>query len=474
MQRFKEQRGSARRQAIWAAGVWAFGSWAGTAIQAQTAGDLRVPDYLTGQPANRPNGMTVGGDASREFQNLPGQPYQGPIGPTHIATAGMRSLTYSFFAGLEVSYIDNGLLTADGNGRNDDLTISPSLGANVGYAPTEHTRLDMHFGVTYRYSINYRPLTQISIIPNSVISYQLMVGQVALTFYNRTSTSANNRPELAGNNTASGVDLNRVSNSTGLTATWVPTEDLSVSGGYTFLIDRGLNDSFGILDQTSHILNAGVYERLSPYWTVGLSSQVAFTQFVQQFQNDGTSYSAGPVVSFHPNRYISASASVGYQISQYSSNASVNDTRDFHGVIWNVSVSHQLTPQLTHSVSAGSGTTTGLGSNFTESLQVSYSIGWQFHPAMGLNAGFTYMDITQSGKADVLVLVKDQNGDFVVPATVSFNDAAESYDFHIGTGYQFTSRLRSSLSYFYRLRQSRFDSRSYNTQSITLSLGYTF
>jgi hypothetical protein len=473
----------------------ALGSWSSVGLNAQVAGnpdpvggqgtlaptplrtgELRVPDFSNPYPVPGvvPNNDPKG-DPAGAFNGLPGQPFRPPASAIGGGGRGTRyaGLQYSMNAAVAIMYTDNALLGTGGN-AGDDLTITPSVAAGLSYSLTENSQLDLNFGVSYRYSLNYQSFTQFSIVPNSYLSYRFLVGDVLFSLYNQTTSSGGNRPELAGNGTATAVDFNRVSNSSGLTVSWAPVSDVSFSSGYSYNIDRGLSDSFGILDTSSHQANLGAFARLGPYWNVGLTGTAQFQEFVQRFQNDMTTYSVGPVVAFTPNDFLSFTAGVRYQISQFSTGGQVNDTSDFAGWVWNVGATQRITRNLTHTVSANSAVNSGLGSNFTETVAAAYSLTWRFRPDMALNGSFAYSNSKQSGRSDFLVLVQDPTGTFLVPASVSFNDTADTYDFSLGTGYAFTERLRGSLGYSHQIRDSKFATRSFKSNTVTLSLAYTF
>jgi opacity protein-like surface antigen len=317
-------------------------------------------------------------------------------------------------------------------------------------------------------------LTQFNLTPNGTINYSFVVGETIFTLFNRINGNAGNRPEIAGNGLSSGVDFNRLNNQVGLSVTHAFTEDTSASGMYGFTIDRGLNDQFGILDQDQHTVSAGVYHRLSPYWTAGLSGQAVKTTFSQQFQNGSITYGAGPMLSFQPSEFIILSGSVQYTISEFSSDGQISDTTDFSGLTYQISASHRITSNVSHTITVSSGVNSGLGSNFTETFMAGYRASWQFHERMGLNLGFTYSKITQSQSQQALVPITFPTGTFLVPVSFIANDEATFYDINLGTGYQLTDRANLALNYIHSIRDSRFATRSFSVNTVTLSVNYRF
>lgn len=444
------------------------------------AGQLGVPGYMNAAPVAPPLANSNPGESFRGLQGLAGNtaPYTPAPGAAGLIPEGIglrwETGAVSFNSSVSFAYTDNALQGSSDFGKQDDFIIQPMVGMTILQQISESAQLSFNVGLGYRYSLNFDDLTQFNLTPNGTINYSFVIGDTVFTLFDRINGTGGNRQEIAGNGLSSGVDFNRINNQVGLSVNHAFTENTSVSGMYGFTIDRGLNDQFGILDQDQHTVSAGAYHRLSPYWTTGLSGQAVKTTFSQQFQNESTTYGAGPMLSFQPNEFILLSGSVQYTISEFSSGGQISDTSDFSGLTYQISATHRITDNVSHSVTVSSGVNSGLGSNFTETFMAGYRATWQFHERMGLNFGFTYSKITQSQSQQALVPITFPTGTFLVPVSFIANDEASLYDFTLGTGYQLTDRASLALTYNHSIRDSRFATRSFSVNTVTLGVNYRF
>ena len=451
------------------------------------SGELGVPDYLGLRPAAAPNrnvtpsvpGAGVANDF-RSLQNMNGSgvPYMGGGGgagviPNGLGVAWGRG-RISLSTSVAFSYIDNALQSTGGTESGDDFIISPQIGIDLYQQVTESSNLSFTIGVAYQYSMNYIDLTQFNLLPLGSLNYSFVVGDVLITFFDRISSPPAIRQEIVGNGTPTGVDFNRIENQLGVSSAWSITEDTSISGMYSFTLDRSLSDSYAVLNQTIHTVSSGVYRRLSPYWTLGVSAQASKADFDQGFQNSSTTYGAGPLISFRPSTFITLTAGVQYTIMSFDQGGQVADTREFDGLTWQGSINHQVTDTITHGVTFSSGVNSGLGSNFTETTSVLYNVAWRFHERMGLNVGLDYNTFKQSAASQGQAIIVTPTGTFIVPLSFISNDEATQYGVHAGTGYQLTERAFLSLAYFYMKRDSRFAERSFGVNTVTLTVNYRF
>lgn len=460
-----------------------------TAGRPAESGELSVPEYVappvSGPTQNGPrpvNAATPGAGVANDFRglqnmNAAGVPYLGGAGMAQ-GNGGGRLLNWDrgsigLGAQLGFTYIDNAVQQAGGGG-GEDFVIAPTLTLSGTQAISENANLSMSVGIGYRYSVNYSDLTQVSLIPLGSLNYSLSLGEVIITFFDRISSPANPRAEIAAGGLPSGVDFNRIDNQAGVSSAWSITEDTTVSGMYGYTIDRSLSDAYKILDRDSHTLSGGVFHRPSPYWSIGLTSQGTFNSFSQKFQNDSTSFGAGPVVSFRPTEFITLTAGLQYTVMSFSKTGQISDRSEFSGLTWQGSASQVLTDSLSHSVVFSSGVDSGLGSNFTESTRVGYSVTWRFIPQMALTGSFDYNRITQSSSVDGFAIVTVDTGTFIVPVSFIANDEADLYQASLSTGYQLTERTSASLAYSYQKRSSRFSERSFSVNSVTLAFNFQF
>lgn len=460
-----------------------------TAARPAESGELGVPGYVTppvlAPTANGPrpaNAATPGAGVVNDFvglQNMQssGVPYLGGAGIAN-GNGGGRLLNWDrgsigLGAHLDFTYVDNAVQQIGGGG-GEDFVIAPTLTLSGTQMVSENANLSMSVGVGYRYSVNYSDLTQLNLVPLGSLNYSLTLGEVLITFFDRISSPSAPRAEIAAGGLPSGVDFNRIENQAGVSSAWSLTEDTTISGMYGFLVDRSLSDAYQILNRDAHTISGGVFHRPSPYWSIGVTSHGTFTSFRQKFQNDSTSFGAGPVVSFRPTPFITLTAGLQYTVMNFGSSGQISDRSEFSGLTWQGSASQVLSDSLTHSLTFSSGVDSGLGSNFTESTRVGYNVLWRFLPQMSLSGSFEYNRIVQSSAVDGFAIVTVNTGTFIVPVSFIANDEASLYMATLGTGYQLTERTSTSLFYNFQRRSSRFADRSFSVNSVTLAFNFQF
>ncbi|MFM8357421.1 MAG: outer membrane beta-barrel protein [Verrucomicrobiota bacterium] len=445
--------------------------------QVQSTRDLEVPNFATGLPgrSGQPGaGRAIADDPIYDF-NLPqGLPYAPPqVAPRSAYNLKLGSALVNFYASVQSIYTDNALQAPEGGDRQYDIRITPNLGASLAWQPNRNQSLRLDIGVGYQYSLQFSELNTLVFAPNSFLDYQFALGDVTFTLFNATSSGASTPPQVVGQaNNPGSIDFNRLGNNLGLRAAWTPYQDLSFSGGYSFNINRGFNDAFAFQDLDQHGFNLGAFLRAHPQVTVGLSAGYSLFRFLESFQNDLNSWSVGPVVSYSPSENLSLSAQVGYSVVDSQATGSLADSSDFSGFTYGGSVTHRITRNLSHALSGGFGVQPGVGSNFSENYNLAYTLSARVTEDLGVTAGFAWTSFQQSftGLAVVARLV---NG-VVILQPLSLSTRAEFYLVNVGTSYQITPKLGSTLGYNYTWRASPVAAEEFTAHSVNLGLNYRF
>lgn len=328
------------------------------------------------------------------------------------------------------------------------------------------------------------------------------MGDVLFTVFNRLSSAndAAQRPDIIGTGNALSVQFNRINNSTGLSTEWAPYTDLSVSADYTFSLERGLDDSFILLNGQSQTVSTAVFHRLHPDLTVGISASASLNDFSSNFQNSTKSFGAGPTATWRASEAITVSASVRYTIINSERDGQIQDTSDFSGVTGSLSARHQLTQFISHALSLSRGANGALGSNYQVSTDASYQLSWQITDFLPLNFNASIDQAEQSGGLAIFAappgsvyfppdpangipgilvtpvdsfpgVVLTPGGLFGVPVP---GQTILSYRVGVSTGYQITQKLGSSLGWSYIVRDSDFALGDFDSHLVTLTLNYSF
>ena len=461
--------------------------------------DTRNPftEPVAPQPPPAPEAMRAGDDF-RAAERVPYRPagfdegnYNLKLGPV-LATFG---------ASVSFAYNSNALQSSAG-GDNYDFSINPSLNTNLRWQITDNARLGLNFGIGYRFNLVQEDLNSLTISPNTSIDYAFSVGDVLFTVFNRISSAndASRRADIIGTGNALSVRFNRINNSSGLSTEWAPYTDLSVSADYTFSLERGFDDSYSMLNGQSQTVSTALFYRLHPDLTVGISASASLNDYASNFQNSSKSYGVGPTATWRVSEAISVNASVRYTMINSERDGQIQDSSDFSGISGSLSVRHQLTQFVSHSLSLGRSVNGSLGSNFQVSMEAGYQLSWRITDFLPINFSASVDQAEQSGGLAIFAappgsiyfppdpangipgilvtpidtfsgVVLTPGGLFGVPVP---GQTTLSYRFGVSTSYQITQKLGSSLGWNYTIRDSDFVLGDYDAHTVTLTLNYAF
>ncbi len=419
-----------------------------------------------------------------------------------------------FRAGMMFRYQSNFNLVSNDNSSaapEGNFTIGPAISGSLRYDISEKARLVLTTGLSYQWSLNNNQ-DQLVISPSSALDYQFSIGEVNFSVFNNvaSASTATTDPTIGGTGDSSLMNFNRVSNSTGMGAGWQPYRDTSISGAYSFQINRGLgNDNFNQLDRNTQNFNLGLQQALSPVWTVGLSSQGNMINNLpvsiqstpnaptqqQRVQNDSHGWGVGPTATWRATQFIVVNALVNYTVQTYQQDSQyAPDTTDFSGVTFNLSLDHTINQYLAQTISGGRSVNPGNGSNFTQTTTMAYRLQWQVMPVLALTGTFRFNQFEQSGAGFAYLpyvpgAPLPPNFAYITDdgiMVVRLNNAQEGqqYVFTLGTGFDLTEKLSLGINYSVAIRDTTNQVintgsgdvvfGSYLTQSIVLSLAYKF
>jgi hypothetical protein len=488
---------------------------AGGALAGLTAGGLvqvRAQGFFNPFGATLPAGMPAfagEGGAGDNFQITRGVPYNPAVGgggghPDYNFKLG--SVTGTLGASLAANFNDNYNQVPDGSGLKQeyDLTLNPMLGLAFRWPINHDNTLNFDVGVGYSFSVNHPQFDRLTISPSSSWNYQFRAGEVRFTVFDRLGTSGTSGAsgQFTGTGSASAVQFNRLSNSTGLSAAWQPTQHTTISAGYSVDLDYGISDSFAFSDHVTQSLSLAMFQRLNAHWTLGVSGSVYMNDYLQGIQNNSTGYGAGPTMTWQPSRFLNFSASVRYNVANAQHTGIISDTGGSGGLGYDFSVQHTVNRRFNHGVSFSSGFELGVGANFNQTFTIAYRAGWNLTQRIALSATVNRQSLTQSGASYLFTALPA--GDLFVPAGVvgppgilappgvfqplpagsllfgqliaipQQAESADIYNFTLGTSFALTRKLSTSVGYGHILKASNLPLHDYNQNTVSVSLSYRF
>ena len=425
-----------------------------------------------------------------------------PFRPQPIQSIRDYNLKYGrwtarFDGSLGIQYNDNVNLNDSGganSGPNDDLVLTPSLGISIAHPISKYNGFRLDVSVGYASHLNHPELDGLRVGPHSAMDFHAQVGDVLLTIFDEMSSSSDaaSRTEIVGNGNPSSVNFQRFVNTIGTSAFWNPTRNFSLSAGASYSLERGLSDSFSQLDKDSRQFDIAVHQRVQETVTVGLSAFYNDYSFPKKIQNDGAIYGVGPLVAWNPSHFLSISADAHYTVTQFAKTGSIQDTQEFAGLTYDLSVSHVLDRNISHALTFSKNINTGFGSNFTDLLSLSYRLNWTVNRKTGFSFSSSFQQSKQSagkfalpqsqlpfillGGEEIIQYpvgssVDSATGMVLIPVST---EAADIYQVGVGLTRQLGRRLSSGLGISRIMRETATRGLSYSQDTVTLTLNYRF
>jgi hypothetical protein len=355
-------------------------------------------------------------------------------------------LTGRLRGSAQVEFNDNINLSADGK---SDLSFAPMVGFGFLWPLSEKNVLEFDIGIGYRAYLEHPELNSVQISPDSRLTYQIRVLKAQVTIHDQFSIQVDplSRPELSGSGTV--FNYRRFNNDAGVTASWEAIRDVTLVGGYSYVIDRSLNNDFLELDRDDHLAHLGAYRPFGARVTAGLVGGYSITEYVRAVQNDGTSASIGPRLTARLGEFILAEAGAQYTVSEYDQTGTIADRDGFEGFTYFGGLRHRVNSRVSHSLRLSESVGPGYGSNFTDVFALQYGISMKVMAPMTLNGTFVFEDVSSSGDS---------------------GEDSQRYLWYLGTALRLSSRWNLGMGYSLGIKDSALPNRDYTQNRVTLEL----
>lgn len=286
------------------------------------------------------------------------------------ATMRVGKVTFRVAAGLRQEYNDNIGLAA--TGREHDFITSPHLTLGAHWPVSQLNSLDLVLGLSYEKYWEHPSLDSNSILvsPSTMLDFNVYVGDVRINVHDIPSVQ---QDPLSTSQLSNVTTFRRLSNTAGIAADW-DLNKFIVGAGYDYTLFRSLESGYDYLDQDSHEFHGRIGYRYAPQLTLGVQASYVITDYVQNVQNNGDTWSAGGYADAILSEYLRGSASVSFQGSKFDNNGTIGDTSGFNSVVFTATLNNQLNRWLNHALTLRRYTTLGIGTNFTDVYRVDYSV----------------------------------------------------------------------------------------------------
>jgi hypothetical protein len=356
-------------------------------------------------------------------------------------------LTGRLYGSVQTEFNDNINLAEEG--AESDISFAPLIGIGFLWPLSEKNVLEFDVGVGYRAYLDHSELNSVTVSPDSRLTYQIRVLKAQITIHDEFSVQADplTRPELSG---GGGVfNYRRFNNDAGFTASWEAIRDVTLVGGYSYIVDRSLSDEFEELDRDDHVAHLALYRPLGARVTLGLAGAWTITDFLENVQNDAVTFSIGPHLSVRWSEFLSSEAGVRFTTSEYDGTGSIQDSEDFSGITYYTGIRHRLNSRTTQSLRVSQSVNPGFGSNFTDIFGLQYGVSLKVLAPLTLNGTFVYENFSASGPG---------------------GEESSRYLWYLGTGFRLTSKWNLGLGYSLGIKDSEQPGRDYTQNRVTIDL----
>ena len=385
-------------------------------------------------------------------RNVTNQPYNIKIG----------SIPFNLSAGLDIDYTDNS--ERSNFRKSSELTLLPRIDIGGSIRLTSFASLSLSLGIGYIKYLNHSendrllPLAAASLNPEAGLSFNIKIGKFLVNVFDRPQTPQFQADAVTQRNQ---TQYQQFANVAGVSILW----DVNSRTSMTFRYAHSDTISFGSqasgTDASAESFLTSLSCKLSDSLGVGLEAGASTTKHKQSFLNDGTTYHAGPYVNLRASDFLQIEASAGYQGGNYESRGSVGDDSSLGNYYANISISNNLNPRLSHSLSFGHESRSGAFSNSTEVNYIQYAASWDVIRIARIGFHASFEDVQESG------------GLF----------AQHLHNFTIGlqSAFQLTKHINIVLAYYFTKREANGNGDllpendlDFNENRFSLRLGYTF
>lgn len=366
-------------------------------------------------------------------------------------------LTAKFSAAIHSEFSDNVNLSE--TDPSADIWVGPHVGMGFLLPLTQENMLKFDIGVGWRFYLRNTHLNSTGwyFSPDTRLNQQLRmkIGQAVLSvydnFYIQVDPISNANVSTASPEKI--VNFRRLNNDLGAQVAWQPMRDLNALIGYDYIIDYSLNDDFTQLDRDDHVISGALNRPINQKLTVGITGSHKWTHYVEKIQNDGTTWSVGPMAIYTFSDFLSMDAGVAYTRAVFEQTGTIGDLSGYDGLTFFGGVKHTLNSRMSHNVRVQRSLSPGFGSNFTDSFSLQYGISASIAKGLSLSSTFIYEDSVSSGTS---------------------GDPFNRYLFYIGAAMKLSKNWDLGLGYSFAWKDSETAGQGYKQNRVVLDLRRTF
>ncbi len=207
-------------------------------------------------------------------------------------------------------------------GKISDFIGSAYLSVDLNYPISEHNRLTFTTSIGVSQYLNHPELSgnsngiNLTVLPGSTLSFDVMVGKVVFVFYERMSVQPGSRDSF---NLDNNYVFGTFQNDAGIGMNWAINSQLSLSLNFNRSDTFALDEIDKRYNRTVNSVSGSLAWTPSGTWTIGLEGSFSLIDYKENFNNDGKTTSVGAFVVLPLTKNTKIRVAGGIQISDFDS-----------------------------------------------------------------------------------------------------------------------------------------------------------
>lgn len=292
----------------------------------------------------------------------------------------------------------------------EDFILQPGVSFGLKWQINEGNELDLNIGAEYWYYVDHSELNdlsnQLSLTPNTELSYRVLLGEVIFRVYDRLQYSFDSADSVSVDDEGKVIDedpteFTRYQNVLGIQSEWYIGEN--VFSAQLSRTDVWSPDSeFQYIDREEYKAALNVERDLAADFTVGVGTSYTTIDYDQEINNDGSVFSIGPYFDWKVTELISLFAGLAWNSLDYDtggfSDGTVHGNEDQPSDLsWMVRLSHTANDVFNHQLEWYRAINGGSTSNYNEIDGIRYTVAYNLTPRIRLDGAVGYEENASSG-----------------------------------------------------------------------------
>ncbi len=284
----------------------------------------------------------------------------------------LGAVRFSLSTTILVEYNDNTNISDQYPQR--DLILEPFLSIHGIWPVTPVNDLNFNLGLGYRsylthikqYGSNTPEVT-----PDSYLSFDIYVNDIVkINLHDLIHISYDPTEQPALSNVRA---FGHLENTVGATTTWDMNE-LVVQSTYDHFTYVSLTGEFDYLDRNAEINRTSIAYKTTERSTVGLETNVMYSYYNQNYQNDSTIVSGGVFSETTISHFLKLRTAGGFQGGYFDRGGGNGDDSNANGWYANAMLANRLNSYCTQTLAGGHEIQLGLTSNYETMNFVRYDL----------------------------------------------------------------------------------------------------